>query len=293
MADYPTTVAPPGQSTAGQVQAHAPLSPPPEWLLTWKKWYQGQPWGFVGFYDADESSAQDFKAQALKYASIPFNKAMEQGHSADIAVARSKFEIRWVETKHISNESKGQDKPDQANLADRLRAQYQEISQDLPPGLCMPLFFYATREAITCLQTTPVGEEATFGIKNKYWRSGAPFLVAIHEIDAIALDEAEGIDPEEEVGSAGENGWYKPVFKVALETIVEELWWIMVEQITDFWKVTRFVRRAELTPGDGGGKRPDAQNENGQEDSIIGEDGLMELWWTVHMPPQLRKRRFA
>ncbi|RYP60325.1 hypothetical protein DL769_008157 [Monosporascus sp. CRB-8-3] len=308
----------PSSSAQGQRRR---LPPPPDWLKTWRKRYRGQPWGFVAFRTATatatimtNSDVEEFQTRVREIVEIPLDAALEQGQPADeVAEARSTFEIRWVEVEEEEPEEttaeEGHSRHDivVADPVERLRARYRAMreSGSLPPGLSLPIFLCASPGAVTSvLSTSPGGDNN--GKKpetmSPRWRPGAPFLLAVaaEEERGPADDEAD-----DSVGGGGEKDWFKPVFKVAAEVLVEELWWVVEEQITSLGKLMRFVRGAAVTddptvaeekekegerrPGGGHGHHDDDKQgeEPGHDD-----DGLDDIWWSVHMPPhRMRKRR--
>jgi hypothetical protein len=77
----------------------------------------------------------------------------------------------------------------------------------------------------------------------------------------------------------GEKSWYKLVFKVAVEVLVGELWWVVAEQMMALGSLTRFVREVSLEKGGEGEK-------TGEQD-----DDKDEIWWSPHRPPRLMRRR--
>ncbi|RYP37880.1 hypothetical protein DL767_002752 [Monosporascus sp. MG133] len=295
--------------------------PPPDWLKTWRKRYQGQPWGFVAFRTATatatattNSDVEEFQTRVREIVEIPFDAALEQGQPADeVAKARSTFEIRWVEVGEEGEETKAEESHSRRNIivadpVERLRTRYRAMreSGSLPPGLCLPTFLCASPAAVASVLSTPLGGDNNGekpGTTSPRWRSGAPFLLA------VAAEEERGVtddEADESVGGGGEKDWFKPVFKVATEVLVDELWWVVEEQITSLGKLTRFVREAAVTDGaeaaegekekegekrPGGGHGRDDGDRQGEEPGHD-DDGLDDIWWSVHMPPhRMRKRR--
>ncbi|KAL4738097.1 hypothetical protein BDV11DRAFT_216246 [Aspergillus similis] len=276
--------------------------PPPEWLKTWRKRYQGpgKNWGFVGLWtaaavsaaegmvDSDSGSGgvEEFQRRVCEIVEIPFEAALEQGQSAEeVENARRMFEIRWdwlddEEKKGGREVSKAEDLSN-TELVERLRARYRSMQESgsIPHGQSLPIFLVVSPSAVTSVLSC-TGEEKP-GTTSRRWRSRAPFLLA------VAAEEEQGVEEDEEadklVGRGGEKDWFKPIFRVAVEVLVDELWPVLDEQITTLGKMTRFVQRAEVTEdvlagGDGQGETD--------------EDGLDAIWWSVHTPPhQMRKRR--
>lgn len=283
-------------SSQGQRGLRRP-DPPPEWLKTWKKRYKGQPWGFVAFRTATATNVtnldmEEFQTRVPEIVETPLDAALEQGQPADeIAEARRTLEIRWIdleeqgERAEEAKEEEGHSRPDVVVLhpIERLRAKYRAMlnSGSLPPGLSLPIFLCASPGAVaSVLSTSPGGDsqEQKPGIASPRWRSGAPFLLAVAAEDEQGLtDEAD-----DSVGGDGEKDWFKPVFKVAAEVLVDELWWVVEEQVTSLGKLTRFTREAAFT---------NDASASGEEHSRD-DDGLDDIWWSVHLPPhRMRKRR--
>ncbi|KAL4757211.1 uncharacterized protein BDW70DRAFT_143725 [Aspergillus foveolatus] len=288
------------KDTAGRAPAVA--APPPEWLKTWRKRYRSprKKWGFVGLWTAAAVSAaermvdsgsssggvEEFQRRVSEVVGIPFEAALEQGQSAEeVEDARKAFEIRWdwldnEEEKKGGREVKAEDMSN-TELIERLRARYRSIqkSGSISHGQSLPVFLVVSPSAVTSVLSFTSEEKP--GTTSRRWRSRAPFLLA------VAAEEEQGIEEVEEadrlVGRGGEKDWFKPVFRVAVEVMVDELWPVLDEQITTLGRMTRFVQRAEVTEGvlTGG----DGQGE-------ADEDGLDAIWWSVHTPPhQMRKRR--
>lgn len=276
--------------------------PPPEWLKIWRKRYRSsrKNWGFVALWTAAAVSAaermvdsdsgfggvEEFQRRVSEIVGIPFEAALEQGQSTEeVEDARKAFEIRWdwLENEEEKKGSREVEAEDMSNteLIERLRVRYRSIQESgsIPHGQSLPLFLVVSPSAVTSVLSC-TGEEKP-GTTSRRWRSKAPFLLA------VAAEEEQGIEEDKEadrlVGRSGEKDWFKPVFRVAVEVLVDELWPVLDEQITTLGRMTRFVQRAEVTEdvlagGDGQGEAD--------------EDGLDAIWWSVHTPPhQMRKRR--
>ncbi|RYP22651.1 hypothetical protein DL765_001501 [Monosporascus sp. GIB2] len=304
-------------SFAAQGQRRRP-PPPPGWLKTWRKRYQGQPWGFVAFRTAaaaattaTSSDVEEFQARVREIVEIPLDAALEQGQPADeVAEARSTFEIRWVEVEEEAEGIKAEEGRSRRDIiladpVERLRARYRAVreSGSLPPGLSLPIFLCASPGAVASVLSASSGGDKNGkkpGTTSPRWRSGAPFLLAVAAEEERGLTDGEADDS---VGGAGEKGWFKPVFKVAAEVLVDELWWVVDEQITSLRKLTRFVREAAVTDDasaveeNQGEKRPGGvhgRDDDGKKGEELGhdDDSLDDIWWSLHMPPhRMRKRR--
>jgi hypothetical protein len=173
----------------------------------------------------------------------------------------------------------------------------------LPSGLDLPVFLCASPAAVaSVLRTSPAEAKEAHEGKPR-WRSGdIPFLlVAAVETEQGIVEEEDDDEEEETKVGGGERSWFKPVFKAAAEVLVDELWWVVAEQMTSLGQMTRFVRGAtvaeehvttteEEREGEGG-EAADVGSEQAEEPGHD-DDGLDDIWWTVHMPPrQMRKRR--
>jgi hypothetical protein len=312
-------------SSSAQKQQQQPPSPPPDWLKTWRKRAGGDgggAWGFVAFCTSSavaampESDVAKFHTRVREMAEIPIQKALEEeGQPADeIAEARRSFEIRWVEVDDDDEDVKGEEGKGEAGTGkdwvEKARASYRAMRESgvLPSGLDLPVFLCASPAAVaSVLRTSPAEAKEAHDGKPR-WRSGdVPFLlVAAAETEQGIVEDDDDDEEEEEeeetkVGG-GERSWFKPVFKAAAEVLVDELWWIVAEQMTSLGQMTRFVRGAtvaeehvttteEERQGEGG-EAADVGSGRAEELGYDDDDGLDDIWWTVHMPPrQMRKRR--
>lgn len=275
---------------------------PPEWLKTWRKRAGGGVWGFVAFCPSSavaamsESDVAKFRTRAREMAEMPIQKAEEEeGQPAtdEIAEARRSFEIRWLVV-----DDDGED------WVEKARASYRamRVSGVLPSGLDLPVFLCASPAAVASVLRTSLAEAKEAHEGKPRWRSGdVPFLlVAAAETEQGIVEEDDDEGAETRVGG-GERSWFKPVFKAAAEVLVDELWWVVAEQMMSLGRMTRFVRGATVAEehvtmtedkreggeGEAAGVGSGRVEEPGHED-----DGLDDIWWTVHMPPrQMRKRR--
>jgi hypothetical protein len=240
-----------------QQQQQPPPPPPPDWLKTWRKRAGGGAWGFVAFCTSSavaampESDVAKFHTRAREMAEIPIQEALEEeGQPADdIAEARRSFEIRWVEVDDDDQDTKGEEGKGEVGTGgdwvEKARASYRAMRESgvLPSGLDLPVFLCASPAAVaSVLRTSPVEAKEAHEGKPR-WRSGdVPFLlVAAAETEQGIVEEDN--DEEEETG---ERSWFKPVFKAAAEVLVDELWWVVAEQMTSLGQMTRFVRGATV-----------------------------------------------
>ncbi|KAK7962005.1 uncharacterized protein PG986_002830 [Apiospora aurea] len=130
-----------------------------------------------------------------------------------------------------------------------------------------------------------------------------PFLLvaAVETEQGIVEDRDDEEGKEETNVGGGERSWFKPVFKAAAEVLVDELWWVVAEQMTTLGRMTRFVRGATVDGEHVTTTEEERQGAGGEAVDVGGgradepghdNDGLDDIWWTVHMPPrQMRKRR--
>ncbi|KAK1750949.1 hypothetical protein QBC47DRAFT_392974 [Echria macrotheca] len=232
---------------------------PPNWLTHWRKVSRrlgkGAPWGFVIFqtaaYDFDDSRWEEYKAEIERVIALPFEQDPDEAPVPDdYHDAAAAFELRWVEDPGLAGAS-----------ADVLRERYTQMKPQLPPGLAQDVFLCASTGAVnSVLQAT---EKPTRD--SKTWREGAPFLLAV----------ADAPDTLEE--GHDEAAFFKPVFKVAAETVAEELWWLLDSGIIPLRRITRVVRGTDELGGEG---------QKGGD--------LEEIWWTTTPSPErLRKRRLG
>jgi hypothetical protein len=313
-----------------QQQQQRPPQPPPDWFKTWRKRAGGDgggAWGFVAFCTSSavaampESDVAKFHTRAREMAEIPIQKALEEeGQPADeIAEARRSFEIRWVDVDDDNEDAKGKEGKEEAGTGEdwveKARASYRAMRESgvLPSGLDLPVFLCASPAAVaSVLRTSPAEVKEAHEGKSR-WRSGdVPFLlVAAAETEQGIVEEDNDDDEEEEeeegeeeenetkVGG-GERSWFKPVFKAAAEVLVDELWWVVAEQMTSLGQMTRFVRAATVAEEHVTTTEKERQWEGGEAADVGSgrfeepgyDDGMDDIWWTVHMPPhQMRKRR--
>ncbi|OTA55850.1 hypothetical protein K449DRAFT_387887 [Hypoxylon sp. EC38] len=226
--------------------SHKPIAP--NWLKHWSQRRKGQVWGFVCFRATGETRWKAFEEEVRRIIDVQFESAAALEFS-DYEDARAKFEIRWIEDDRASTAD-----------ADVLRKRYAEMRPDLPSGLAQELFLCATPEAVDSVLTPDAADRPT--ADSKWWRADAPFLVA------VAADSDPGLEEGHE-----ERDWFRPRFKVAAETLVEELWWLLDSDIMPLRRITRYTR------GLGGQAETDG-------------DDLDEIWWTTSPSPErLKKRR--
>jgi hypothetical protein len=307
-------------SSSAQQQQQQPPPPPPDWLKTWRRRASGDgggTWGFIAFCTSSavaampESDVAKFQTRARKMAEIPIQKALEEeGQPADeIAKARRSFEIRWDEVDDDDEDAKGEEGKGEAGTegdwVEKARASYRAMRESgvLPSGLDLPVFLCASPAAVaSVLRTSPAEAKEAHEGKPR-WRSGdVPFLlVAAAETEQGIVEEDDNEEEEKTKVDSGKRSWFKPVFKVAAEVLVDELWWVVAEQMTSLGQMTRFVRGATVAEEHVTTTEEERQGEGGEaadvgsgraEEPGHDDDGLDDIWWTVHMPPrQMRKRR--
>ncbi|KAF4917722.1 hypothetical protein CGCVW01_v009594 [Colletotrichum viniferum] len=248
------------QQSSADSRESVPEYFPPNWLKHWNKRHRGQTWGVVAFRTASYDDPQRWEAFVKEVGTtvdIPFQRAVEEGNIPEesmeyIEEARSKFEIRWIEVATLASES-----------ADDLRARFDGLKPHLPAGMSDKVFFVASDEAVKSVLDLEQAERPT--TKSKWWRSSAPFLLV------VAVDPDPGLEEGHE-----EREWFKPVFKVAAEVVVEELLWLLDSDIMPLRRITRSVKGLASITG----------NE------VVGDRESDDLWWsTAPSPQRMRKRR--
>lgn len=253
-----------GQAMQDRVDAVAASFHPPDWLKQWRKHHLGQPWGFVVFRTAlyggsvDENVWQAFQQRfdaVINMSFLPVSQGNgESKLPRDFAEAREGFEIRWIQKKDLADAS-----------ADDLRAEYSTIKADLPPGLAHPLFLCASPGAVESFLSVPDAELPK--PTSKRWRADAPFLLA------VAVDPDPGLEDGHE-----ERQWFKPVFKVAAETLVDELWSLLDADIMPVRRLTRNIKSSDEL--------------GGLQSASTSHDDLEDIWWTMAPSPgRMEKRR--
>ncbi|KAI2631457.1 hypothetical protein GGS26DRAFT_95903 [Hypomontagnella submonticulosa] len=245
---------------------------PPNWLRTWRKHFNGQPWGFVIFRTARQGNDDDnderranIEEVIRRVIELPFARDVAQARKEgavlpdDFHEARAKFEIRWVDD--VSTDF---NTPTTASDEDSLRVKYATLRPDLDPGLNWEVFFYASPEAVESFEK----EAPTTDENSSLWRAQAPYLLAVTAAADSGLEEEHDEAP-----------WFKPVFKVAAEVLVESLFDIL-NMGTPLQRITRHVKRAtELD------KKPEQAEQ-------LQTEGLDDIWWSMHPSPErLRRRR--
>ncbi|KAK2756876.1 hypothetical protein CKAH01_17110 [Colletotrichum kahawae] len=237
---------------------------PPNWLKHWSRRHNGQTWGMVVFRTAsydDPERWEAFVKEVGRIAEIPFQRAVEEGNVPEepmgfIEEARFKFEIRWIEDAALADESADES-------ADDLRARFNRLKPDLSAGMSDKVFFVASDRAVASVLDLQETEQPT--TKSKWWRPSAPFLLV------VAADPDPGLEEGHK-----EREWFKPILKVAAETMAEELLWLLDSDIMPLRRITRSVK----------GLASIARNE------VVRGEGLDDIWWsTAPSPERMRKRR--
>lgn len=174
------------------------------------------------------------------------------------------LEMHWIEDKEL----------DGAN-ANTLRKYYVAMKNNkgVRGDFDMNMFFCASPEAAESVLSPEVDHMPT--AESPSWRDEAPFLLAVMEEESVnPHGEEESCDP---VDPHHEANWYKPVFKMPIEIIADELWMIIRRGILGPTRITRNVRGStEL-----GGELP----------RIVLVDEPYELWWGAGPTPRSVKRR--
>ncbi|EHA56341.1 hypothetical protein MGG_02186 [Pyricularia oryzae 70-15] len=227
----------------------------PSWLKQWRKRHEGQPWGFVGVRTGcyggggADQRWQQFRAQFQRILEVPFDWAVENGRSGGggstsggsgeaASKAREMFEVRWIEDPAL----------DGADVQ-ILRGKFQELQSTLSPGFSQPIFLSATDQVVdSVLALAPEDLPTT---ASRRGRNPAPW------IHVVAASADRGV-PDEHVEAA----WFRDVFKVAIEVLADELWWIVDSGTMPLRRITRGVK--------GEGVAADA-----------GNDDLEDIWWST------------
>ncbi|KAI8160343.1 hypothetical protein K4K49_010254 [Colletotrichum sp. SAR 10_70] len=229
---------------------------PPNWLKHWSERHKG----VVAFRTASYDDAERWEAftkEVDRIIEIPFQRAIEECNVPEksmgsIKEAMSKFEIRWIEDAALASES-----------ADELRARFDNLKSDLPAGVTDKVFLVASDEAVTSVLDLEEAERPT--TKSKWWRPSAPFLLV------VAVDPDPGLEEGHE-----EREWFKPIFKVAAEVMVEKLLWLLDSDIMPLRRITRNVKGLASIMGS----------------EVVGDRESDDLWWsTAPSPQRMRKRR--
>jgi hypothetical protein len=222
----------------------------PNWLLHLQKRRRGQEWGFVIFRSAcydDGERWEDFKAKFQQIIGISFERDAEIDGVAD---AKANFRLRWIEDEGLTDAD-----------AEKLRAEYKKLRSGLPSGLSLDVFLWVTPEVVASVLDAADGDNLPTA-DSKWWRPSPPYALVVAASTELGL---EADDPERE--------YFKPIFKAALETLVDELWWVLDSQIMPLMRIMRAVKAV------GGGSKEQ-------------EEDLEDVWWsTAPSPARLRKRR--
>jgi hypothetical protein len=260
--------------TSGQQQQRPPLEtqdtailPPPRWLQYWQKHCgseRGQ-WGFAAIrttcYD-DETRWHEFKTRFQKVVEMPFSYDADS-REPGVAEAKATFQILWIE-----NDPR---QLDGANVA-TLRNTYADLRPDLPAGLSQNVFLWISSDVVESIlgnDDDTAAAEVPQPSLTKRWRPSAPYVLA------VAADADPGLEEGHE-----ERRWFRPVFKVAAEVLVDEFWWLLDSNMMPLRRITRGVKGVGDEEAETG-----AQQDDGVHD-------LEEMWWsTAPSPARLKKRR--
>ncbi|KAI0521629.1 hypothetical protein F5B22DRAFT_545444 [Xylaria bambusicola] len=238
----------------------------PDWLRQCTRRHRHQTWGFVAVRTASYDDAErwnEFKARIRSIMEVPFERDIKSISTSavteDASAAKAKLELRWIEDPALD----GQTDPD------ILRDRYSQIRPSLPPGQSQHVFLVASKDAIASVlddtNDQKTDEAAPFGYPPR-WRPNAPYILA------VSADADPGLEEGHE-----EREWFKPVFRVAAEVLVDEFWHLLDSDIMPLRRITRCVRGTDL---DGRVLAP------GDDDY-----DLEDLWWSMAPSPwRLRKR---
>jgi hypothetical protein len=194
---------------------------------------------------------------------MPFSYLVDSNEPS-VAEATATFQIRWIE-----------DDPrqlDGASIA-TLRKRYADLRPNLPTGLSQNVFLWISSDVVDSILDDDDDDDAVAEVprlsSTKRWRPSAPYVLAV----------AAEADPGLEEGHE-ERRWFRPVFKVAAEVLVDEFWWLLDSDMMPLRRITRGVKGVGSEEVEIG-----AQEDDGVHD-------LEEIWWsTAPSPARLRKRR--
>ena len=220
----------------------------PQWLKHWSRRRKGQAWGFIGFRATDQSRWEEFEEELQRIVHLQLDRAEE---FPDFKEAKAKFEIRWIEDDGAVSD------------ANKLCESYARLRPELPSGLAQDVFLCVTLEAVDSVLATDAAARPT--TDSNWWRIRAPCLVAVDSCPDPGLEDGHE-----------ERDWFRSVFKVAAETLVEELWWLLDSDMVPLRKITRYTRNCEEL----------------REPIKTYGDELDDIWWTTSpSPSRLKKRR--
>jgi len=198
---------------------------PPNWLTRWEKYHHNASWGFfafrLAFYD-DEKRWEEFKARMDKYLEQTCKSGACQSTMTDkIEAAYQKFEIRWIED------------PDLAGAkVEELRVRFQSAIDEHASGFLQNLFLCVTSGAVGSLLSS-CGDDEKLSTELKRGRSSIPYLYAV---SAEASDAENGKNDELA---------FKPIFKVAVDALINQLWWQVDSDINPLDELTRWVKKSD------------------------------------------------
>ncbi|KAK5652942.1 hypothetical protein OQA88_9421 [Cercophora sp. LCS_1] len=225
----------------------------PDWLRNWRRRHRGQEWGFVVFRATLYGDEEEWEGYKKRVEGIVRGAFEREGEGVeDWEEARGLFELRWVEGGELDGAG-----------PEVLRGRYEGLKKDLSAGLAHGIFLCASEDAVKSVIGLDKAELPT--IQSMRWRPTAPFLLA------VSADADPGLEEGHE-----ERDWFKPAFKVAAETIVDELWPLIDSDMMPLRRITRHVK---------------AWNELGGQQTADNE-ALEDIWWTMAPSPErLKKRR--
>lgn len=253
-----------------RANAPPPVYTAPDYLRQWRRHCNGGPWGFYAFRTAlygEDERWQEFKARFDTIVNIPFDQVVEDHHGheyEEVAEARKMFTVSWIEDEQLAG----------AN-ADVLRKRYIQMKEDneVEGMLDLDMLLYASPEAVESILSPDPDDLPT--TKTLAFRDEAPFLLAV--LMEESMNSQSDDEPYDAKDPNDEANWYKPIFKVPVEVLVNELWMTMEDPIMELTQITRNVRGStEL-----GGELPE----------ITTLDEPYEHWWGAGPTPRSIKRR--
>lgn len=256
----------------------------PDWLKYLRKFHADQTWGFVAIqttcFDDPERWAE-FKAKFDQIIWASSLHATGATTAPDLAQAKAKFEIQWIEDPTIDGDRDGQG-PRLEELRERFK---QAISGEhsLPNAIHKQIFLVISEDSIASVMDASVPAIARFhdpdtAQSTKARRRGPNGIIDPPFVLAVAADEPPPLDEDEDG-----HGWFKAIFKVSLELLATDFWHELDLQTNrngePLMKITRFTKGVDSrgkefagSPGDGNAEEQD-------------------VWWGTSGPPSNSAKR--
>lgn len=255
----------------------------PDWLRHLRQFHDNQTWGFFGLQTTcfdDQDRWVEFKAK-LNDVVWASSQTATDTITSDLAEAKAKFEIQWVEDPAMALSQDGQ-----GPSLDSLRKRFKQVITEehrLPDAVFKDIFLVASEDAITSVLDTSVPAIIRFhdpdtSESTKANRRGPDGVIDPPYVLAVAADEPRPLDEDNDG-----HGWFKPVFKVAAELLVTDFWHELEFRITrngePLMKLTRHTKGVDLL----GKALGDSQGG--------GNAGDQDVWWGSLVPRSRRAKR--